>query len=389
MAGLNRSGSPQYRAKQVHATGLAARLGHDRQGVGRPGPSAAAIEPGTPPQGPLASEVGIVIANHNNAAFVRAAIESAARQTVRGIRIVVVDDASTDESDEAIRECLADLADDRIRYLALPANLGQAGAIRRGLAELDTPFVAFLDSDDVWYESFVAQHLVAHLNADFPVALTYCDSHIIDSRGRMLAGTAWWFDYVPGVPSGCRELPPSVVPQIRPDTGELAYPDNPRLTLCDQWSLEGASNSMSSMMFRRDFVTLVLTPQDGDLRLFVDFYLSTFASLLTGAIAVHEALYAYRMHGHNKHSNGSVLGGTYNSSTTSWAPKRDAILQVIFEVMRDHAQPLRMAFGDHRYDRAHELMLRALEQCRAREKGRGRLAAALAARLARWFSRAR
>ena len=64
---------------------------------------------------------------------------------------------------------------------------------------------------------------------------------------------------------------------------------------------------MSSMMFRREFVNLVLTPPDRDLRLFVDFYLSTFASLLTGAIAVHAALYAYRMHGLNKHSNGSVL----------------------------------------------------------------------------------
>jgi len=142
---------------------------------------------------------------------------------------------------------------------------------------------------------------------------------------------------------------------------------------------------MSSMMFRREFVNLVLTPPDGDLRLFVDFYLSTFASLLTGAIAVHEALYAYRMHGLNKHSNGSVLGGTYNSSTTSWTPKRDGILRVVSEVLQSHAQSLRMAFGDYRHARAHTLVEHALKRCRTDGTDRGRLAAVLPAKLARWL----
>ena len=300
--------------------------------------------------------------------------------------MVVVDDASTDGSDEVIRECLSDLADERLRYVRLPANLGQAGALRRGLAELRTPFVAFLDSDDVWYEAFVAQHLVAHMNADFPVALTYCDSHIIDSEGRLLAGTAWWFDYVPGS-SSSRTLDPSLVPRIRPETGKLAYPENPRLTLRDEWSLEGASNSMSSMMFRRDFVDLVLTPPDRDLPLFVDFYLSTFACLMTGAIAVHETLYAYRMHGLNKHSNGRVLGGTYNSSKTSWAPKRDAILRVIFEVLQSDAQPLRLAFGDYRYDRSLTLIADALKPHRGNGTPTGRRwrEAMLPAKLVQWL----
>ena len=209
---------------------LSARHRHDRPYMKLHTSPAAVVDPGVVPKTPLASEVGIVVTNHNNAAYVRAAIESVARQTVRNIQVVVVDDASTDESDEVIRECLSDLVDDRIRYLRLPTNLGQAGAIRRGLAELTMPFVSFLDSDDVLYEDFVAQHLAAHLNADFPVALTYCNSHIIDAQGRLIAGTAWWFDHVSVSPSCCRILDRSVVPRIRPETGEVIYPDNPRLT---------------------------------------------------------------------------------------------------------------------------------------------------------------
>ena len=308
---------------------------------------------------PLVPEVGIVIANHNNAAYVTSAIESVARQSIRGIRAVVVDDASTDGSDEAVRRCLARLDDSRFRYIGLKSNLGQAGAIRCGLAELSAPLVCFLDSDDVWYETFVARHLVAHMNADFPVALTYCDSHIIDSDGRMLAGTAWWFDFVSGIPT-TRIIDASLVPAIRPETGELVYPGNKAMTFRNQWSPEGATNSMSSMMFRRSFVDLVLTPPSDGLRLFVDFYLSTFACLLTGAISIHEALYAYRMHGCNKHSDGEVLGGTYNSSTTQWQPKRDCILRSIQMVLQSDAQLIRTAFGDYRYGQAESLIRDAL-----------------------------
>ncbi len=80
---------------------------------------------------------------------------------------------------------------------------------------------------------------------------------------------------------------------------------------------------MASMMFRRSFVDLVLVVPDSDLRLYLDYYLSTFAGLLTGSVAIHDALYAYRMHGANKHSNAAVMGGTYNSSTKDWGPIRE------------------------------------------------------------------
>lgn len=334
---------------------------------------------------PFVPDVGIVIANHNNAAYVENAIESAARQTVRGIRVMVVDDASTDGSDDAVRRCLSNLDDSRFRYIGLKSNLGQAGAIRCGLAELGTPFVCFLDSDDVCYETFVERHLVAHMNADFPVALTYCDSHIIDSAGCLLAGTAWWFDFVSGAPT-TRAIDPSLVPAIDPKTGELVYPGNKATTFRDQWSPEGATNSMSGMMFRRSFVDLVLTPPDDELRLFVDFYLSTFACLLTGAIAIHEALYAYRMHGANKHSDGKVLGGTYNSSTTRWEPKRDCILRSIQMVLEKDADSIRTAFGDYRYAQAESLIRGALKSQQPKQATDvlGGLLAALRGRFAEW-----
>lgn len=308
---------------------------------------------------PSAPAVGVVVANHNNCAFVAKAIESVARQTVRDISVVVVDDASTDQSDEAIRQCLARLDDPRFRYVRLESNLGQAGAVRRGLMELDTPFVCFLDSDDLWYDNFIARHLAVHMNTDFPVGMTYCDCHVIDAQDRLLAGTAWWFDSDP-FPPPQRPVDAATMPTIDPQTGKLTYAQTNKLTLHMQWSPAGATNSTASMMFRRSFVDLIFIPPSPELRLYVDFYLSTFASLLTGTIAIHDALYGYRMHGNNKHSNAAVLGGAYNSSTQPWDPIRTSVLQLIRKVLRSEAAAIRTAFGEERHGKAEALIAAAL-----------------------------
>jgi glycosyltransferase involved in cell wall biosynthesis len=309
-----------------------------------------------------APTVGVIVANHDNSAFVAKAIESVARQTVRNLKAIVIDDASSDGSDAAIRQCLSRLDDARFRYLRLPSNLGQAGAIRRGLDELDAPgapFVCVLDSDDLWYEDFLARQLVAHLNADFPVALTYCDSHIIDADDRLLAGTAWWFDHDPGA-AAPREIDASAIPSIDPATGRLSYRANPRVTFRPRWSPAGATNTMASMMLRRSFVDLLLVPPGDGLKLYVDFYLSTLAGLLTGTIAVHQALYAYRMHGRNKHSDANVMGGAYNSSTRPWDQVRTPVLYMIEEVLQSEAAPIRRAFGEPRHEEAVALIAAAL-----------------------------
>ena len=314
---------------------------------------------------PSAPPVGVVIANYNNGAFVGRALESVTRQSCRNLRTIVVDDASTDNSDAEIRNCLSRLNDSRFSYIRLDTNVGQTGAIKRGLAELDTPFVAFLDSDDAWYENFIERHLCAHMNADFPVALTYCDSHIIDADDHLLAGTAWWFEHN----TANNAFETAVVPKIDAATGEFSFPSNGRLTFHPHWTALSATNSMASMMFRRSFVDLVLVLPDSDLRLYLDYYLSTFAGLLTGSVALHDALYAYRMHGSNKHSNATVMGGTYNSSTKDWAPIRDHILRLVLRILDEEAPSIRAAFGDWRHANSKALVKRALDAGSTSGKG--------------------
>ena len=89
--------------------------------------------------------VSIVMAVHNDAEFVGRAIHSALSQTECDIEVICVDDASTDDSAEVIR----DITDDpRLRYIELEHNRSAYQARRVGIDAARAPYVMFLDGDD-------------------------------------------------------------------------------------------------------------------------------------------------------------------------------------------------------------------------------------------------
>ena len=81
---------------------------------------------------------------------------------------------------------------------------------------------------------------------------------------------------------------------------------------------------------------------------------------MTGTIAIHEALYGYRMHGGNSHSNATVPGGAYNSAKREWEPIRSYVLKMVQKVLRDEAETLRLTFGEERHSIAERLMADAV-----------------------------
>ncbi len=305
-------------------------------------------------------QVGVIIANYNNEAYVEDAIRSVAAQSFGNLNAVVVDNCSSDASDSAIRRTLETLKDDRFRYVRNDSNRGQAGAMRTGLVHLDrAAFVCLLDSDDYLYEDFVARHLEAHLNTDFPVALSFCDSHIVDGTGRILAGTAWWFDADEG-PEPSRPIEPLRLPRLDSKSGNLIYPVTGAARLNLTWAPDQASNSMASMMLRRAFVDLVLIHSDEDLKLYLDYYFSTLAALLTGTIGLSDALYAYRVHGANNHSNEAVVGGRYNSSRKPWEPIRDSVWRLVLRTLEGAHDRVERSFGAYKVEQARTLIQRAI-----------------------------
>lgn len=91
--------------------------------------------------------VSIIMPSYNTANYIEASIESVRHQTYENWELIIVDDCSTDNTDEVVRPFLTD---GRIRYLKNEQNSGAAISRNRALREAKGKWVAFLDSDDLW-----------------------------------------------------------------------------------------------------------------------------------------------------------------------------------------------------------------------------------------------
>jgi succinoglycan biosynthesis protein ExoO len=94
-------------------------------------------------------DVSVIIANYNGEKFIADAIRSACRQTIRGIEIIVSDDASTDSSVRIVEGLIAE--DDRIRLVRSDVNGGPAAARNRALDIARGKWISVLDGDDLMH----------------------------------------------------------------------------------------------------------------------------------------------------------------------------------------------------------------------------------------------
>ncbi len=111
-------------------------------------------------------QFSVVIPTYNRADQVRNAIDSALRQTYAAAEIIVVDDGSRDSTRVRL-EAYAQ----RVRYLHQD-NAGAASARNRGAREARHPWLAFLDSDDVWLPDYL-EHMAGAISGTAGAAVLY------------------------------------------------------------------------------------------------------------------------------------------------------------------------------------------------------------------------
>ena len=130
-------------------------------------------------------EVSVVMPNYNKAKFLPRAIQSVLDQTYSPVELVIVDDASTDESVSMADKYLAAYTD-RIRLIKLDQHRGPAAARNEGIRASRGDVVCFLDSDDV-YSPLKVEHQLRALGDEVKPVVVYCDWWRIDEGGAMLA----------------------------------------------------------------------------------------------------------------------------------------------------------------------------------------------------------
>ncbi len=91
--------------------------------------------------------VSIIMPSYNTANFIAGSIESVLAQTYKNWELIIVDDCSTDNTDDVVKPYLND---SRITYIKNDKNSGAAVSRNRALQEATGKWIAFLDSDDLW-----------------------------------------------------------------------------------------------------------------------------------------------------------------------------------------------------------------------------------------------
>jgi glycosyltransferase involved in cell wall biosynthesis len=123
--------------------------------------------------------VSVLMSVHNDARFLREAIDSILRQTLGDLELIVVDDASTDET----AAVLAGADDSRVVVLRNDAQLGLAASLNRALGSASGKYVGRLDADDV-AEPARLQLQVARLREDTHTAVVGSAVVDLDEQGQ-------------------------------------------------------------------------------------------------------------------------------------------------------------------------------------------------------------
>lgn len=124
--------------------------------------------------------VSIIMPSWNTGKFIAESIESVLAQTYKNWELLIVDDCSTDNTDEVV----ASFKDIRIKYFKNEKNSGAALTRNRAMREAQGEWIAFLDSDDLWAPNKLEKQL--RFMNDNGYVFSYHDFVKIDEESKPL-----------------------------------------------------------------------------------------------------------------------------------------------------------------------------------------------------------
>ncbi len=100
-------------------------------------------------------KVSVVIPVYNGEKFIKQAVESVLDQNYKNTQIVIVNDCSTDKTEEVVFKNFKDLINKKIVYHKNEKNMERVYSRNKGVKLSDGEFIFFLDHDDLWKKNYV------------------------------------------------------------------------------------------------------------------------------------------------------------------------------------------------------------------------------------------
>jgi len=91
------------------------------------------------------NKISVIMPVYNGERYLREAIDSILDQTFSDFEFIIINDCSTDSTEDIIKS----YSDDRIKYLKNKKNLGVAETLNRGLDIAEGEYIARMDADDI------------------------------------------------------------------------------------------------------------------------------------------------------------------------------------------------------------------------------------------------
>ena len=140
------------------------------------------------------ADIEVIIPAYNAESYITTTLASVVSQTLRPVRIIVVDDGSSDSTVETVNRFAADNPAISIKCIS-QLNAGVSSARNLGLKMITSEFVAMVDADDVWLPTKLEKQLAVFMQlGGHEVGLVYCGFGCIDEVGRPIPNLGYKLD---------------------------------------------------------------------------------------------------------------------------------------------------------------------------------------------------
>lgn len=243
--------------------------------------------------------VSFIVTSFNYEKYVIKTLESIKNQSYENIEIIVVDDKSTDNSVEKIKEFAQKNSDLNIKLIEHGSNIGQMEAMQTGLKAANGQFICFIDSDDILVKDYAKTLIRVHMSC----SVAFASAQLIEIGENDEIHTTY------SVSSFHKEK--NLELKLLEDLINVDV-DNVDFKVLTQKEAPFGGwywSAMSANMFRKSALDIFMeydTPENW--KICPDKFLLNLANLIGGSAIVYAPLVGYRRHAQNAGATNLVCG---------------------------------------------------------------------------------